>query len=1192
MNVFVRIGFGSTIELVSFEKSQMVTFNSKFVCGFRNNDCGTESKSDHTIAHIGSSSIGSDYFFDRMELFCFIDEVFESEYVQVWVTVQQVQNWKPIPKTVEPCYRIVGSIGLYLSVPSYRWNWQVRLVLGFKRKGPNIFLAHGSPYGYLVGQDASQSLTQFIEFDDSYKAPQEETGKGPASESFAKKKGKTLRFNKYETTKELWEAILKTFGGNEATKKTKKNQLKQQYGNFKAEELWEAILKTFGGNEATKKTKKNQLKQQYGNFKAEGSETLEQTFNRMQAILLNQMVLKSNIRTFQIDKDDIEEIDIKWNMALLSMRADRFWKKTGKKITIQGSDVVGFHKSKVECFNCHKIGHFARECGAPRSQDRCKRESYKQGLKEEELAPKALMAIDGIGWDWSYMANEEENHALVADEEASIEFSLMAKSSSSFENEVYDDSFCFKSCLERDVEVRNNKIEYLMNELEQVKKEKEGLDIKLTGFKSALKYLNTLLGSQRIDKNKEGIGYSVVLPPPAQVYSPPKKDLSWTGLPEFVVDTVTNYKSSSSLTSKPTNKFVKAADCPEVIKTTKIETARKSPVKYAEMYKNTSKSPKLEPYYGGYVSFGHGGGKITGKDFKLKDDTNVLLRTPRQHNMYSIDLKNVSPHKNLTCLVGKASVDESMLWHRRFTWTFFLRIKDETSGILRNFITEIENLKDLKVKIFRCDNKGEFKNREMSEFCTKKRIIREFSNAKTPQQNKAKAVNTACYVQNRVVVNKSQNKTPYELFNSRSPTIGFLRPFGCHVVILNKLDHLGSLMLKGMKVTLLEENMHVDFLENKLIEKGAGPNWLFDIDTLTNSMNSVPVVVAGTSSTNILATKDVASQDVKKDVSSLKYIALLNCGISNPTASSKVPPANQVEPAISIIVESKIPTISSPVPTVFLDNPPKSSSGPRLITKDTIGVEADLSNTESSIPASLTPTFRIHKDHPKSQIIGPVDTLVQTRHKSKEMEEHSFIATIHQKTNLDLLQFCLFLCFLSQKEPKMIFDALKDPSWVEDMQEELLQLKIQNPPGFQDLEFLDRVYKVEKALYGLHQAPKAWYDVRPDIMFAVCAYARHQVTPKECHLHAVKRIFRYPKGHPKLGLWYPKDSPFELVAYSDSNYGGATQDQKSTTRGCQFLRRRLISWQCKKHTIVATFTIEVEYVAAASGCGQVLLIQN
>nr|GEV24262.1 ribonuclease H-like domain, reverse transcriptase, RNA-dependent DNA polymerase [Tanacetum cinerariifolium] len=339
-------------------------------------------------------------------------------------------------------------------------------------------------------------------------------------------------------------------------------------------------------------------------------------------------------------------------------------------------------------------------------------------------------------------------------------------------------------------------------------------------------------------------------------------------------------------------------------------------------------------------------------------------------------------------------------------------------------------------------------------------------------------------------------------------------------------------------------------------------------------------------------------------------------GNSNPTATLTNPLADQME---TLIVETSIPSIS-----------------------DTNGVEDDLSNMENNISASPTPTFRIHKDHPK--------------------------------------------------KPKKIFDALKDPSWVEAMQEELLQFEIQNvwslvdcPEGvrpigtkwvlknkknergivikkkarlvahghtqeegidykevfapvarieairlflahasfigFTDPEFPARDYKVEKAMYGLRQAPRAWLfntpmdkenpwgkdetskDVdlhiyrsmigslmyltasRPDIMFDVYACARHQVTPKECRMHAVKRIFRYLKGHPKLGIWYPKDSPFDLVAYSDSDYGGATQDRKSTTRGCQFLDRRLISWKCKKQTIVATSTTEAEYVAAASGCG-------
>nr|GEV19550.1 hypothetical protein [Tanacetum cinerariifolium] len=115
---------------------------------------------------------------------------------------------------------------------------------------------------------------------------------------------------------------------------------------------------------------------------------------------------------------------------------------------------------------------------------------------------------------------------------------------------------------------------------------------------------------------------------------------------------------------------------------------------------------------------------------------------------------------------------------------------------------------------------------------------------------------------------------------------------------------------------------------------------------------------------------------------------------------------------------------------------------------------------------------------------------------------------------------------------------------------------------------------------------------RPVIMFAVCACTRFQMTPKASHLHAVKRIFRYLKGKPHLSLWYPKDSPFDLVAYSDSDYDGASLDRKSTTRGCQFFGCRLISWQCKKQTVVATSSTEAEYVAAASCCAQVLWIYN
>nr|GEY27949.1 hypothetical protein [Tanacetum cinerariifolium] len=573
----------------------------------------------------------------------------------------------------------------------------------------------------------------------------------------------------------------------------------------------------------------------------------------------------------------------------------------------------------------------------------------------------ADVAAASISHDTSIIANEEENHALVADEEAPTEFPLIAKSSSCSKNEI--------------------------------KKEKEGLDSKLTGFESASKDLDkTLLTKVQI----------------ATVYQ--------------------GYVSFEQGRGKITDKGI--------IKTGKLEFEN---VYFVKDHKYNLFSVSQIRDNKNSVIFTDLECIVLGRDFKLKYNTNVLLRTHRQNNMYSIDLNNIVPHKDLTCLVAKASADESMLWHRR-----------------------LDHLGKFDAK----GDEGYFIGYSM------------FSKA-------------------------------FRVFNKRTERV--------------------------------EENLHVDFLENKLNEKGAGPNWLFDIDTLTNSMNYVPVFHEAHLESSTSNAQDACNVDAPE-----------NSRNSNPTATSTNPSADQIK---SLTVEYAIPIVSLPVPTACLDDSPEPSSTTRLISKrvnsqvktpsldniltllnrfedilgvttntgDTNEVEADLGNMEYNISASPTLTFRIHKDHPKSQIIGP-------------------------------------------EEPKKISDALKDPSWVEAMQEELLQFKIQNvwilvdclkgeevidneevftpvarieairlflayasfmgftvyqmdvksaflygtideevyvmqPLGFSDPEFLDKVYKVEKEMYGLHQAPRAW----------------HQVTPKECHLHAVKRIFRYLKVIPNWG---------------------------------------------------------------------------
>ncbi|GJV03575.1 putative ribonuclease H-like domain-containing protein [Tanacetum coccineum] len=733
---------------------------------------------------------------------------------------------------------------------------------------------------------------------------------------------------------------------------------------------------------------------------------------------------------------------------------------------------------------------------------------------------------------------------------------------------------------------------------------------------------------------------------------------------------------------------------------------------------------------------------VLSPDFKLTDESHVLLKVPREDNMYSVDLKNVVSQGGLTCLFAKATPDESNLWHKRhghvnfktmnklvkgnlvrglpskifeinqtcvacqkgkqhkascktktvssisqplqmlhmdlfgptfvkslmkkmyclvvtddfsrFSWVFFLATKDETSEILKTFITGIENLIDLRVKVIRCDNGTEFKNRVMNQFCEMKGIKREFSVARTPQQNGvaerknrtlieaartmladsklpttfwAEAVNTACYVQNRVLVIKPHNKTPYELFLGRKPALSFMRPFGCPVTILNTIDHLGkfdgkadegffvrystnskAFRVLNSRTRIVEENLHVKFNENTPNIAGSGPKWLFDIDTLTKSMNYKPVVTRNQSngsadpqfSSSLKDSPDAgfkpSREEDKKDVedpgnedsevSSTEELRLNQEKDANVNSTNSINTVSSADNATGIednVVDENIiyrcaddPNMPNLEEIVYSDD------------DEDVDAEVDMNNLDAFIPVSPIPSTRVHKDHPG-----------YTQEEEIDYDEvFAPIARIEEE---------VYVC---------------------------------QPPGFEDLEFPDRVYKVEKALYGLHQAPRTWYETfstylldngfqrgqidktlfikkvkdgedvdehlyrsmigslmyltssRPNIMFSVCACARYQVNPKASHLHAVKRIFRYLKGQPKLGLWYPKDSPFDLVAYTDSDYAGASLDRKSTIGGCQFLGCRLISCQCKKQTVVANPTTEAEYITASNCCGQVLWIQN
>ncbi|GKB96982.1 putative reverse transcriptase, RNA-dependent DNA polymerase, partial [Tanacetum coccineum] len=260
-----------------------------------------------------------------------------------------------------------------------------------------------------------------------------------------------------------------------------------------------------------------------------------------------------------------------------------------------------------------------------------------------------------------------------------------------------------------------------------------------------------------------------------------------------------------------------------------------------------------------------------------------------------------------------------------------------------------------------------------------------------------------------------------------------------------------------------------------------------------------------------------------------------------------------------------------------------------------VGAEADMTNLDTHIPVSPISITRIYKDHPVEQIIRDIHSAPQTRRMTKRVTDHGYT----QEKGLDydevfapvarIAVIRLFLAYASFKDFVVYLMDVKSVFLYDKIEEEVY---VCQPLGFEDPEFPDRVYKVEKALYDLHHAPRVCTPMETSKPLMKDENAEDV----DFHLYRSMIgsliIFRYLKGQPKLGLWYHKDSPFDLEAYTDSDYIGASLDRKSTTLGCQFLGSTLISWQCKKQTVVANSTTEAEYVAASNSCGQVLWIQN
>ncbi|GKB65838.1 ribonuclease H-like domain-containing protein [Tanacetum coccineum] len=312
----------------------------------------------------------------------------------------------------------------------------------------------------------------------------------------------------------------------------------------------------------------------------------------------------------QIHPDDLEEMDLRWQMAMLTMRARRFLKNTRRKFSVNGTETIGFDKSKVECYNCHKRGHFARECRAPRNQENRNRENTRRVVPVETTTSNALISCDGLGdYDWSDQA-----------EEGPTNFALMAYSSTSSNSEVSTDSNCSSSCLENvkilkeqneqllkdlrtsklnaiayktglesvearllvykknesvyeedikvlkcEIYLRELAITELRIKLELAQKQKDEIQLTVENFKNSSKNLNKLQDCQIVDKCKTGLGYNVVPPPYTGNFMPPKPDLSFSGLEEFVNEPIV----SEPTVKKPvveTSEAKASGDKPKVVR--------------------------------------------------------------------------------------------------------------------------------------------------------------------------------------------------------------------------------------------------------------------------------------------------------------------------------------------------------------------------------------------------------------------------------------------------------------------------------------------------------------------------------------------------------------------------------------------------------------------------------------------------
>nr|GEW60000.1 putative ribonuclease H-like domain-containing protein [Tanacetum cinerariifolium] len=974
----------------------------------------------------------------------------------------------------------------------------------------------------------------------------------------------------------------------------------------------------------------------------------------------------------QIDADDLKEIDLKWLMAMR--------------------------------------GHFARECKSPKDTRRnVLIETQRRIVPVETSTSNALVSqCDGVGsYDWIFQAEEEPtNYALMA---------FTSSSSSSSDNKVFN-SFVF-ACdemfsSESDVSMPTSAVydrpsvkpvEHLIPADHLRKDIPKSIGYSNSRNKKACFVCKSLIHLindcdyyekkmvQTPAKNHAQRGnhqhYARMTHPNPQRHVVPIAVLTRSKLvplpaARLVTTTVPWPHVTRPRPAKNVVNVVKGVKGnwgipQQALKDKEVIDSGCS----RHMTGNMSYLYDFEAINGGYVAFGGNlkGGKITGKgkirtdteciilsfDFKLPDENHALLRVPRENNMYNVDLKNIVPSGDLTFLFAKATLDESNLWNRRIKSEFSIARTPQQNGI------------------------AEKKSKTLIKAA---RTI--LADSLLPISFWAEAVNTVCYVHNRVLVTKPHNKTLYELLLGKTPSIGFMRPFGCPVTILNTLDPLGKFNGKadeGLLVGYFVSNPQNT--DDDTTFKVKEPE--FEVEKPESEVHVSPSSSSKTKKHDDKTNKDAKGKShVKLSIRFRNLSEEFEDFSDNSTnevnaASTPVPVVGQISTNSTNTFSAAGPsnTIVCPTlrkslyvdPSQYLDDPnmPALEDITYSDDEEDVGADADFTNLETTITVSPIPTTRVHKDHPVTQIIGDLSSATQTRSMTRMVKDQGTKWVFRNKKDergivvkdkarlvtqghtqeegidyeevfalvarieairlfLAYASFMDFMVYQMDVKSAFLYETIKEKAYV------------CQPLGFEDPDYPDKVYKVVKALYGLHQAPRAWYETLAnyllenyfhrgqidqmlfikkqksdillvqvfvdDIIFGstnkdLCKVFEKLMKDKfqislmgELTFFLGLQVKQKPDGIfisqdkyvakilRKFGPTYRKlaSTPIDtekplLKDLNDSDYARANLDRKSTTGGCQFLGCRLISWQCKKQTVVATSTTEADPYQTVSG---------